>query len=167
MNVFLDTEFSTDAAGNPLLISIGLCSEAGQEFYAEVELDGAPIGLGEFVEEHVLPQLGKAPERVGSMREIAGQLVKWFNTQGQAELDVCYDYNVDYLLTEQLVQMVPETLTVQLRPTHIGYLLDDPSGLNAAEACWHELETKRGIRRHHALADALALQARYRAVHGD
>ena len=51
-------------------------------------------------------------------------------------------------------------------PVHVGYLLDDPLGEEAAVASWSATDKLRGLQRHHALADAWALKARFEAVHG-
>jgi len=54
---------------------------------------------------------------------------------------------------------------VQLEPVHVGYLLAEPDGVGAALISWVNSKASRGIQRHHALADAIALRARFLAVH--
>jgi len=57
--------------------------------------------------------------------------------------------------------------SIQLIPTQVGYLPDDVEGQAAALARWQEVAEARGLHRHHALANAFALEARFRAMHGD
>lgn len=53
--IFVDTEF-TDLE-YPQLISIGLVSDTGERFYAELSNGWSPEGCSAFVHEHILPQL--------------------------------------------------------------------------------------------------------------
>ena len=56
MLIFLDTEF-TGLIADPQLISIGLVTLDGQEFYAELSnIDLTDVDF--WIEENVLPQLG-------------------------------------------------------------------------------------------------------------
>lgn len=166
MNVFLDTEFATNAEGATQLLSIGLCTDGSEEFYAEAVLPDGPIGAGEFLEEEVFPQLGQPSAMRGSMLGIAQALTTWLDGLGQTELQVCYDFNLDYGFIEQLLSMLPMAPKTKLLPAHIGYLKEDAAGIRAAEACWGQLEAARGLHRHHALADCMALRAQFAAVHG-
>lgn len=50
-----------------------------------------------------------------------------------------------------------------MSPVNIGVLTGTIDGELAAEECFRELG-KRGLHRHHALADALALRSAYLAV---
>jgi len=166
MKVFLDTEFSADGSGAAQLLSIGLCAEAGSEFYAEVEVTERPIGLGQFLVDEVLPQMGKGLGFVGSTLDIARHLATWFDSLGHSRLEVHYDFGLDYGFIEQLLSMVPGLPKAELVATHIGYLKEEPDGVRAAQQCWDHLVQTRCIGRHHALADALALKAQFEAVHG-
>ena len=56
MLIFFDTEF-TDLNIDPKLISIGLVSEDGREFYAELSDTYVPKECGDFAREAVLPLL--------------------------------------------------------------------------------------------------------------
>ena len=59
MLIFLDTEF-TGLIADPQLISIGLVTLDGQEFYAELSnIDLTDVDF--WIEENVLPQLGHVP----------------------------------------------------------------------------------------------------------
>ena len=57
-------------------------------------------------------------------------------------------------------------LNEQVVAVQLGYLLGDNEAEQAAQNCWLGLSAQRGLRRHHALADALALRARFERVHG-
>lgn len=144
MRLFLDTEF-TDFIDCEL-ISIGIVSEDGREFYAE-RTDYDRSKCNDFVKEAVLPLLGKEPAIVGTEEEIGFQLRLWL---GQFELvEVCVDYSMDYEL--------------------FGYLVRDPDSLKipAAYRCrniWNDIAAVdveqywkiNGRHAHHALHDARA-----------
>jgi len=165
LKVFLDTEF-IDKGDDLHLLSIALSSYHG-DFYAERNLSTLPadIQAGSFIENEVIPQMRSGFGIQGSMCEIAKALVSWLNSLGHHQVHVCYDFNADYALLEDLVAMVPRELAVVLEPTHVGYLHQDPSGDEGARLSWQDSERTSGIRRHHALADALALRARFDAFH--
>lgn len=166
LSVFLDTEFIETPDG-PQFLSVALLSADGREFYAELPRTEAQALLGQypnpFVTREVLPQLGR--EQGVRWPELATGLVAWLDGLGANEIDVVYDYNADYLLLEQLFVSSKPPAT-RLHPTHVGYLLEDQAGQQAAEAAWRAMELTRGLARHHALADAHALRARFQAVHG-
>lgn len=166
MRVFLDTEF-LEADGQIAFISVGLVSDRGHEFYAEVSVNEAERLLAgcpnDFARREVLPQLGIVPG--APWTGLSGHLASWFESLGVAALEVVYDYNADFLLIEQLQAQLGVPLTASLAPTHVGYLLEDAAGAAAAESCWQAVEYMKGVRRHHALADAFALRARFEAVH--
>lgn len=163
--VFLDTEFLPDGARPPVLLSIGLCTMDGAEFYGELAPGTGIDFADEFLRTRVLPQLGK----VGTAEDLASlgkAVVAWFDALGQAEVEVCYDYHVDFDLVEQVIGASPKPPETALIPTHVGYLNGEPAGELAAKACFAQLEQVRNLRRHHALADALALRSKFLAVHG-
>ncbi len=68
-------------------------------------------------------------------------------------------------LIEQLQAQLGASPTFLLIPTHVGYLLEDTAGAASADDCWEAVEVLKGIKRHHALADAYALRARFETVH--
>lgn len=164
MYLFLDTEFSSKEDGSHELVSIGLCGPHDEEFYAENILAS---GLADdFLIQHVFPQLGVCPGIRGDLQSIAKALVEWLNGFARQRLEICYDFHADFDFVEQLLPLSTIGLDVPVTPSHVGYLLEDTEGIAAAAECWHALESERSIGRHHALADALALRARFRAVHG-
>ena len=168
--VFLDTEFVPIDDGS-VLISIGIVSDDEREFYAErasADLVDAPWELiGEPVRSQVRSQLGVRGVTLGTMSEIAWQLAAWLQGLNADSLQVVYDYSADFGFVEALQQQVASPAWSKLVPIHVGYLLEDADGAKAADAEWARIGVERGLHRHHALADAWALRARFHAVHGE
>lgn len=166
MQLFLDTEFLPRAYEHPVLLSIGLCTLGDQQFYAEHDIcvEGCD---NDFVVAKVLPQLGRGLGLRGSSSEVGNALVCWLGQFDGQALEVCYDYHADRELFEWLLHHATPRSTMRFEAVHLGYLLQDPAGVQAAEACWKDLFRSRAIGRHHALGDALALRARFAAVHPD
>lgn len=164
--VFLDTEF-VDEPKSLLLLSIAMVGEA-EQFYGERDLVASPLPhkAGRFIQNEVLPQLDQGVGIKGSVFDVARGMAAWLNDLGADRIEVHYDFSADYTLLEGLLALVPGKLRVTVEAVHIGYLLEDASGEEAAQRCWQEVEASRGLRRHHALADAMALEARFGAVHG-
>ena len=75
MLIFFDTEF-TDLCIDPRLISIGLVSEGGREFYAELSDSYSPKDCGAFTQEAVLPLL-QGGDALMTMNELALRLGEW------------------------------------------------------------------------------------------
>lgn len=71
---FVDTEFTS--LDNAELISVGIVSQDGREFYAE-RSHFAREACSDFVHTHVLPQLGKMPTRVLTDAQLRNELRKW------------------------------------------------------------------------------------------
>lgn len=167
--MFLDTEFNRSSTGLQL-ISIGFAG-ANREFYAEfsknIVLARRGVTRNKFLNEHVLPQLGLLNDPHTSPEALANKVIGWLNDLHEAEIQIAYDFHGDYSLLEQLMELATVSLHARLEPTHVGYLLEEPCGISAANTSWEMTSTSRGLSKHHALADALALQARFQAVHGD
>lgn len=164
--VFLDTEF-VDRRTDVELLSLGLvCGTT--EFYAErpLPLPRSSWQRGSFIETKVVAQMGTGLGIQGDAYAIAAALVGWLNSLGAERVEVHYDFNIDFLLLEQLTTLLPGELGTVVVPAHVGYLLDDPTGEGAATSSWERLGAERGLHRHHALADAISLQARFYAVQG-
>lgn len=168
--LFLDTEF-VQAPRGPVLLSMGIVAEnIGAQLYMELppsEVQAIPLRrLTSFLSAEVLPQFGRIAAAEVARKDMPARLASWLSSLGAIQAEVIYDFNVDYLLLEQLMDAIETSLSIQLIPTHVGYLLEDPGGEAAALASWEQSSSDLGIRRHHALADALALVARFEAVHG-
>lgn len=144
MRLFIDTEF-TDFIDCDL-ISIGIVSEDGHEFYAERN-DFDLSQCNAFVKAAVLPLLGQEPAIVGTEEEIGAALKAWL-AQFTA-VEVCFDYAMDFELFVYLVRN-PETLKMpgQISGRNINSDIDEQD----LEQYW----TENGRKEHHALHDAKA-----------
>jgi hypothetical protein len=82
------------------------------------------------------------------------------------QITVAYDYDDDFALLRDV--MMEAGIWDQVRPMLVPMDIDSITGRIegklAAEASWLESSIYRGLERHHALADALALRAAWRAV---
>jgi hypothetical protein len=166
--VFLDTEFTS--LENPKLLSIAMVDEdCASSFYAELDLSCASPSfetlIGDFARAEVVTQFGRLPDTSDSRVGMAERAVRWLNCLVSARLCIVYDYSADYELFDDLLHDSVQVVIPQLVPTHVGYLLHDADGELAAAASFGE-SAHIGLKRHHALADALALRARFKAVHG-
>ena len=164
--VFIDTEF-LEAASGTCFLSAAFLGQDDSELYGERSREEVEALLqlhpNDFVSEQVLPQLGLEP--TVPWEGLAAQLVEWLDGLGAADVEMIYDYSGDYLLVEQLLTAAPRPPRARLHPTNVSYLLGDEDGLRAAESAWEMLESVRGIKRHHALADAYSLRLRFSTVH--
>lgn len=167
MRIFLDTEFVQGRHG-PIFLSAAFLTNAGRTLYSEMPIEEARAVLARhpnrFVVEQVLSQFGVKPGE--PWVELPERLKAWLIGLDVPEAEVIYDYNLDFLLVEQLLDRVDAPPAMQLHPTHVGYLADDPDGIAAAESCWHASKAVEGIGKHHALADVYALRSKFEAVHG-
>ena len=169
MLVFLDTEF-TDLL-QPQLLSLGLAALDGRELYAELDL-ATDIGKArvkaatEFVRDGgVLDQWGMVPEAACTDWEIGRRAGEWLvglAVESSSNVEVAFDYSTDFMLLEAAVRNAGlwDQVREVVRPVNVNAITGTIHGEMAAEACFREL-SKRGIKRHHALADALALRAAY------
>ncbi len=157
MLIFLDTEF-TDFI-RPDLISIALVSEDGREFYAE-RTDYFPTRCSEFVRETVLPLLGRVPGASCTHLELTNRLREWFK-QLPEPATIIYDYKVDWhLLAVAMLgwphSKPPGDFAKQL-------FLDSNTVTHPIFEMAKNSSYTQDWPPHHALADARALMAGYRA----
>jgi len=147
MRLFLDTEF-TDFIDCELL-SIGIVSEDGREFYGERN-DVDLTRCSDFARVAVLPQLGHASDFVGSEDELSAALKKWLEQfKPLAPVLVSVDYPMDWELFTYLVRDA-DLLTM---PSWIkGQSIRDAMDPRDVEQYW----TLHGRSAHHALHDARA-----------
>lgn len=161
MRVFLDTEF-TDLT-EPNLLSIGLVSDDGHELYVELELgtDDARDRMrvtSSFVHEVVLPQWGRVPGAACGHREMGRRAGEWLQRlaerSGQAEL--LSDCRLDVELLECALGHggVLHVMSKVGERSVVAAVYDHPD----ADALFERIASERGLQRHHALADALALR---------
>lgn len=172
MIVFLDTEF-TDLL-NPELLSLGLIALDGREHYVELDM-ATDVGqarrkaASDFVRyDGVLDLWSLLPDAACTECEMGRRTGEWLlqlAEQSGTRVEVAFDYSTDYELMEYAIR--DSGLWDRVReiviPVNIGALTGSPEGELAAEECFRELR-RRGLSRHHALADAGALRAAYIAV---
>jgi hypothetical protein len=148
--IFYDTEF-TDLNLNARLISIGLIDEMGSKtFYAELADTYSLADCSPFVRQEVLPLLEDGNSRM-SLHELGKQLQRWLaGFAGPVQLlsDSTWDHLFIWdifgapdawpsnLLRPGLVQLTPAQQQAYVRTIEAGYAT--------------------GLRRHHALDDAIA-----------
>ncbi len=170
MIVFLDTEF-TDLV-KPELLSIGLVSEDGQEFYVELDLTDEAgqktlAKASEFVRHNgVIDQWGKVPGASATAWEMGRRTGEWFLSlagDSSQRIDVAYDYTEDFQLLGKAIRKAgiwEDRLEALLRPVNINAMVRNVDGERAKE---ESLKTSslQGLQKHHALADARALRASY------
>lgn len=159
MLIFLDTEFT--AFVRPDLISIALVAEDGREFYAE-RTDYHREDCSDFVGETVLPLLGRVPDAACTRTELTCRVRKWFEALPEPAI-IIFDYERDWLLLADAYlgcdhQKPPANVgeTLHLDRFAITHPLFERAQNNTYTQDWPP---------HHALADARALMAGYRAWH--
>lgn len=144
MKLFLDTEFTDYIECE--LISIGIVSEDGREFYAERN-DVDLSRCSPFVKEAVLPLLGREPAIVGTKVQLSDALKAWLAQFDDVE--VCVDYSTDFELFSYLVRDL-DTLTIPARIK--GLNINNKIAAVDIEHYWQE--NRRMM--HHALHGARA-----------
>jgi hypothetical protein len=145
--VFLDTEF-TDFI-DPRLISIGLASSEGHEFYDEVVFPST--SCSDFVKKVVVPLLS-CGERI-SQGQLGAKVLDWLNRIRNAKpVVICYDSDYDRVLFFSLYNNNPPSFLIfRSIPYH------SINGLRR-----YEFFSMRGLAEHHALNDAMALRHAFR-----
>ena len=173
MICFLDTEFTDLQA--PELLSIGLVSLDGREHYVELDLDcdegqRRRAKSSVFVHEVVLDFWGAVPGAACTLQDMGRQTGDWLLRlacrTGQ-RIEVALDYDIDYALLEQAIRDAGlwDSVCEVVSPVNVDSLTGTIDGELAAEEALRPL-LHRGLGRHHALADALALRAAYVAAKG-
>lgn len=154
MLLFLDCEF-TDFLDIDL-ISIGLVSDDGREFYAE-RTDYRREACSEFVYEAVLPLLGKDPAASCTREELKIRLWAFFATlPGEVRLATDSRHDLDLLA---------DTLGEGLPPNPVNSVLDlwEQLGHPTFESTVSSYHAQPGQPWHHALHDARANRAGWKA----
>jgi hypothetical protein len=147
--VFVDTEF-TDL-WSPELISIGLAAEGGESLYIEIAPDPAgatgwaPSACSRFVQQVVIPMLEGG--RVACSRsEASGRILAWLESI-PGGIELVSDSAVDFHLLHELWEPgMPSNLCAE----HV-----ERATRESKRQCQ---STREGLRRHHALDDAIALR---------
>lgn len=159
MLVFLDTEF-TDLV-RPDLISLALVSEDGREFYAE-RTDYTATRCTEFVRETVLPLLGRVPGASCTDKELTERVRAWLKELPEPAI-IIYDFATDWHLLAVTMLGRPHSKPPGNFATPLfldSHAISHPVFETASNAVFSQDWPP-----HHALADARALMAGYRAWH--
>jgi hypothetical protein len=169
---FLDTEFTDLLA--PQLLSLGLVTLDGREHYCEIDLE-AEVGRArvrassDFVRYGgVLDLWGLVPGAACTEWEIGQRTGEWLLAlagESGARVEVAFDYSTDFELLEYAIRDAGlwERVRDVVLPVNVASLTGSVEGELATEVCYQEVG-QRGFKRHHALADALALRAAYLRV---
>lgn len=167
--LFLDCEF-TDLL-QPELLSLGIVSATGDEYYVELDLDAPSsaailAGASDFVRHNgVLDQWGRVPGAAASRQLMAERTAAWLLEHiGRfgRPVSIAHDYATDYELLVELLQEAEHWPAPPgaVRPFNVNLATSSVTADLAAEKCFLALRP-RGLARHHALADALALRAAF------
>ncbi len=155
MLIFLDTEYTN--LQRPDLMSIGMVSADGREFYAELT-DYKSFDMSDFVRAEVQPLFGRVPGAACNRWELTDKLRAWFQTFPQP-VTVVFDYTWDWQLLAGAMVGLPDM-------THAGdfaeqFFLDRHSITHPVFAEAQNRSFTIDWPPHHALADARALKAGY------
>lgn len=157
MLVFLDTEFTEFV--RPDLISIALVSEDGREFYAELD-DYQRDNCNAFVRKNVVPLLGRVSGAACNRAELTRRLRAWVEELPEPAI-IIFDFKGDWLLLSKAMLSRQQSPP----PPHLG----EPLHLDSSSITHPVFEQAQRSAytqdwpAHHALADARALMAGYRA----
>lgn len=166
---FLDTEF-TDLL-NPQLLSLGLVTfDAFDEHYVELDLNSDTgtarfMASGDFVRGAVLDLWGLVPGATCTEFEMGRRTGEWLYrlaVKCGTRVAVAFDYSTDYELMEYAIREAGlwDRVREVVIPLNVDAITGSIEGGLAAESSYVETAT-RGLKRHHSLADALALRAAY------
>jgi len=157
MKIFFDTEFTSVEDINAGLISIGLTTEEGHEFYAELT-DTYDLSMcSDFVIETVLQLLDGGSYRM-TFRELAVKLKAWIEAIDAQELILISDSPpLDFPFVSDLFDKFgwPNNLPKKCEPLY--FWISEKNGEKfhrALEDFW----LLHADRQHHALMDARSLQ---------
>lgn len=173
MIVYLDTEFTS--LEQRILLSLGMVTDDGRELYLEVDLeseDGKRLRplCSDMVVKEVLPMWGLIPGAACTLQEMGDRAAQWMRAQGRRmpgqKLTLSSDSDTDGELVMNLLREsgnwhdgpIREGVRDLVRVENIYWMTGTPEGEIAAQACWEDLKASRGLKRHHALADAMALR---------
>ena len=161
--IFFDTEF-TDLHRDALLISIGLVSEDGRTFYAELS-DGDACHYdkaGDFAKVEVLPLL-EGGDCLMTMAELAKRLAAWLAAFAEPVQLATDSETWDWRWVQQIFQK-PGTWPANLDSKPLILQFDAEEGARFADAVQGAFDA--GLRQHHALDDAVANRAGWFATLG-
>ena len=163
--VFMDTEFTNwSPRVERSLISIGLISEDGKTFYAEI-VDFPLADCSDFVHAVVIPLLEGGDARM-TMPELTTRLKAWIESFVEP-IKLVTDWSFYDWVWIHDIFVEPGTWPSNLdgKPLVLNLI-----NLNDADKYYEAIEnafTKGGLRRHHALDDAKANRLGWIAAGGD
>lgn len=153
LTLFFDTEFS-DLCIDPRLVSLGVVSECGKEWYAELSDTYQPKDCSAFTQEAVLPHLqgGKA---LMTMDELTLRLGNWIESFEQPVKLATDSLSWDWPWIQEIFHL-PGTWPANLdgQPMSLYSLIYPPFFEQVIEQTFETHKPK--LRRHHALDDAKA-----------
>jgi hypothetical protein len=125
---------------DPILISVGMVTDAGEEFYAEVPYPDEKCSP--FVREAVLPQLGRDANCICSISDPNLKLQHWLQLvrRNSETVHLCFDYTTDWDLFLEAIQF-------KITPWVEGKLIN--SEIN--EILLYEFYKDTGLSRHHPM----------------
>ncbi len=162
MKIFFDTEFTSLEDVDAGLISIGLVTEDGQEFYAELTDTYDQSICSEFVIETVLPLLDGGDCQM-TFQELASKLKAWIESLRDEVILISDSPPIDFPFIWDLFEKYgwPHNLPKQCEPLY--FLISEKDGEKfhrALEDFW----ALHANRQHHALYDAKSLQVAWGAT---
>lgn len=152
--IFIDTEFSAFSR-EPKPISVGLVTEDGDEFYAELPMETWAEEASEFVWASVVPHL-EGGTKVLTAVELTKRLREWLGRQGEVVL-ISDAPAFDGEILERLYR---EEAWPPARPPecrYFGAASAVPDGIPAEDGT----ESGDNAAEHHALEDAKRLRTAY------
>ena len=155
LKVFFDTEF-TELGANPRLISIGLIAEDdARAFYAELTGTWSPEHVEDnfFVRDEVLPKLEGGDARM-TMAELVLRLGSWFEDFGQPVQLATDSLAWDWPWIQQIFGAA-KTWPANLENKPLLLTMFDLNHYAVFEEAVEQAFAD-GLRRHHALDDAMA-----------
>lgn len=158
MKVFFDTEFtSLDPMEHRFLISIGLVSADGREFYRELSDTWQVHHCSDFVFYTVLPLLGMK-EHLIPEEQVASEMREFIESLGDEEVTLISDApGVDWPFVEYLCQFFGQwPKNLRRKCGVVGF--DNPNFYHRYDAGLAAYWQTHGERRHHALVDAHSLR---------
>lgn len=164
LRIFFDTEF-TDLDPGALLISIGLVSEDGRTFYAELCDTWRLDDVSDFTKAEVLPLL-EGGDYLMTKADLSKRLAAWLTNFAQPVQLATDSLAWDWPWIQRLFS-APGAWPANLERTPLwltmNYLNDFDKFDHTANAAFES----GGLRRHHALDDAMANRLGWFAAGGD
>lgn len=162
MLIFFDTEF-TDLDPEAKLVSIGLVSEDGREYYAELSDTYKPRDVGNFAIDAVIPLL-EGGDYLMTQAQVRVSLGKWIRSFAQPVKLATDSLAWDWPWIQEIFDRDgswPNNLDGKPLLLTMNYLNDFDGFEIAVEEAF-----ATGLRRHHALDDAKANRLAWIAIGG-